>query len=428
MTTSLDNVDPAMFNLVQSLFVDQAIDRADMIQILDSAVADGGVTATALQALEILTAPQNEARLNMPGYVAVLANDVVRATRPTPITRASRLGNLADQATDQLRATALDDLVGKWFYGTDLPAIAAGTLATYSVTAGPLFGDNPDPALDVPSSAGHGAGQPGRLLFDRRLGGDCRQLARGHRKHDHPQRRGERRRQLDRALLLSECVGAYVADYVTVNALLPGCNGSTVFEAAGADGSWWMPVIEKAYAQWNETGREGRDGQNAYESLTGGCMNLVDQQVLGSTAAVYYPGSDPTAEQAVIDALANNEAVTAAIFVNANTTLFSQLGLISDHAYEITGYDSDPNSPAFGTFQLENPWGFDEPAALTWGDMEAYCGWLAVADTTPSVAAQQTLAGKPGTVRSMVVAPSGASQATDRAPAFGCARKFTRRP
>ena len=36
------------------------------------------------------------------------------------------------------------------------------------------------------------------------------------------------------------------------------------------DGSWWMPLVEKAYAQWNETGREGRDGQNAYASLGGG--------------------------------------------------------------------------------------------------------------------------------------------------------------
>ena len=47
---------------MQSLFVDQAIDRADMIQILDSAVVDGAVTPNALEALETLTTPQNEAR------------------------------------------------------------------------------------------------------------------------------------------------------------------------------------------------------------------------------------------------------------------------------------------------------------------------------------------------------------------------------
>ena len=37
-----------------------------------------------------------------------------------------------------------------------------------------------------------------------------------------------------------------------------------------------MPLIEKAYAEWNETGHEGRDGQNAYASLAGGWMQVVD--------------------------------------------------------------------------------------------------------------------------------------------------------
>ena len=59
---SLYDLDPAMFNLVQSLFVDQAIDRADMIQILESARSTGR-SPPALGALETLTMPQNEARL-----------------------------------------------------------------------------------------------------------------------------------------------------------------------------------------------------------------------------------------------------------------------------------------------------------------------------------------------------------------------------
>ena len=114
-----------MFNLVQSLFVDQSIDRADMIQILESAVVDGAVTPAALGALEILTTPQNEARLNMPDYVGVLAGDVVQGNPANANYQGQPLGNLADQASGQAMATALDDLVGKWFYGTDLPAIDA---------------------------------------------------------------------------------------------------------------------------------------------------------------------------------------------------------------------------------------------------------------------------------------------------------------
>ena len=105
---SLDTLDPAMFSLVQSLFVDQSIDRADMIQILESAAVGGAVTPTALAALEMLTTPQNEARLNMPDYVAVLAGDVVNGNPANANYQGQPLGNLADQGTDQLRATALE--------------------------------------------------------------------------------------------------------------------------------------------------------------------------------------------------------------------------------------------------------------------------------------------------------------------------------
>ena len=95
---SLFDLDPAMFNLVQSLFItEQAIDRADMIQILQSAVVDGGVTDDALAALETITSPQSEAALNMPSYVAVLASDVVNGNAANAQYQGQSLGNLADQ-------------------------------------------------------------------------------------------------------------------------------------------------------------------------------------------------------------------------------------------------------------------------------------------------------------------------------------------
>ena len=405
---SLFDLDPAMFNLVQSLFVDQTIDRADMIQVLESAITSGAVTSSALSALETLTTPQNESRLNMPDYVAVLANDVVWGSPANATYQGQPLGNLADQGTaggtptlqtdagkmptllaDQLRATALNDLVGKWFEGTDQPAIdttaiAAG--ASYSVVAGALFGDNPNQALDAPSSADMHQGTLGDCYLIAALGA----LA-----DSSPQ-------TIENMIIPNgvengiasytvrfyyQSGGAYVADYVTVSALLPGYSGGAlVYAGVGADGSWWLPLVEKAYAEWNETGREGRDGQNAYASLGWGCMQSVDEQVLGRAATTYCPASDPAAEQAVIAALANGEAVTAAIGSSGDATRFNQLGLVSGHAYVVMGYDGDPASPTFGTFQLENPWGGDEPtASLTWGDLAAYCGGLAVADATGTV-------------------------------------------
>ena len=131
-----------------------------------------------------------------------------------------------------------------------------------------------------------------------------------------------------------------------------------------------MPIVEKAYAQWNETGHEGRDGSNTYAALTSGYMNLVDQQVLGVAATTYSPvASDLATKQAVIAAIQSGKAVTAAIFLSGDPTVFSQLGLVSCHAYEIASYDADPNSPTYDTFQLENPWGWHEPLPLTWSQL-----------------------------------------------------------
>ena len=169
---SLDTVDPTMFGLVQSLFVDQSINRTDMIQILDSAAVDGSVSPAALAALEMLTTPQNEARLNMPNYVAVLAGDVVNGNPANANYQGQPLGNLADQPTGQAMATALNDLVGKWFYGTDLPAI---TLVPELQHGGrPALRQQRQPGPGRAQFRRYGTRRRGRLLFRRGFGSDRR--------------------------------------------------------------------------------------------------------------------------------------------------------------------------------------------------------------------------------------------------------------
>ena len=355
--TSLFDLDPAMFNLVQSLFADQAIDRTGMIQILQSAAVDGAVTPDALSALETLTTPQNESQLNVPNYVAVLASDVVNGNPANANYQGQPLGNLAEQGGDQLRATALGDLVNKWFYGTDLPAAVMGT--TYTAVAGSLFGDNADQALNVPSSSDMRQGALGDCYFIAALGRWRTARRRPSRACSSPTAwRTAFRAGRSASTTIRR---GYVADYVTVNAMLPiDLAGNLGFAGAGTSGSLWMPLLEKAYAQWNETGREGRDGQNSYTSLNGGWMQNVDSQVLGLAPTTLCPTSDPATKQALIDALESNAAVTAAIF--GGDTEFNALGLVSGHAYDVVGYDADPVSPTFDTFRLKNPWGFDDPA------------------------------------------------------------------
>ena len=54
----------------------------------------------------------------MPSYVQVLAGDVVNGNPANAHYQGAPLGNLAAGSS----AAQLDDLIDKWFYGTDLPA------------------------------------------------------------------------------------------------------------------------------------------------------------------------------------------------------------------------------------------------------------------------------------------------------------------
>ena len=89
------------------------------------------------------------------------------------------------------------------------------------------------------------------------------------------------------------------ADYVTVNRRLPA-NSSGQLQYSGYGQSIsstattvWIALAEKAYAQWNETGNEGRDGTNRYSSIEGGWMSYVNAQVLGANSSNYAFSSTP---------------------------------------------------------------------------------------------------------------------------------------
>ena len=229
--TSLFDLDPAMFALVQSLFADQAIDRTGMIQILQSAAVGGAVTPDALSALEILTTPQNESQLNMPNYVAVLASDVVNGNPANANYQGQPLGNLAEQGTDQLRATVLGDLVNKWFYGTDLPAAVVGT--TYTAVAGSLFGDNADQALNVPSSSDMHQGAIADCYLIAALGALADSSPAAIESMFIPNG-VENGIQSWTVRFYYDSARGYVADYVTVNAMLPiDLAGNLGFAGAG---------------------------------------------------------------------------------------------------------------------------------------------------------------------------------------------------
>ena len=183
-----------------------------------------------------------------------------------------------------------------------------GALAvTYSLVAGPLYGTNANPALDVPCGTDMEQGGMGDCYLIAALGAIADSSPSAIENMIIPNGVENGVASWTVRFYYWDPVRGYVADYVTVNAIMPGYNGCPIYAHPGPDGSWWMPIVEKAYAQWNETGREGRDGQNSYASLYAGWMDAVDAQVLGSAATDYFPPGDPTSEAAVISAIQSGE-------------------------------------------------------------------------------------------------------------------------
>ena len=90
-------------------------------------------------------------------------------------------------------------------------------------------------------------------------------------------------------------------------------------------------------------------------------MQAVDAQVLGCAATTYCPAGDPAAEQALIARASGRRGGDGGDFRQRQTPRGSANWVWFGHAYEVVGYDADPASPTFGTFQLENPWGCYEP-------------------------------------------------------------------
>jgi hypothetical protein len=373
--------DPTLAAFVAQLFAaSDSLNREDMIEILTSVGGSGAVSAEDFADLKTIL--KNAAEYNMPNYVEVLASDVVNGNAANATYLGASLGNLAAGSSK----TQLTDLISKWFYGTDLPTLTSSAY-TYTTVSGTLF-------PNTPSSNDEYQGELGDCYFISSLGtiantnpqaienmfinnGDGTYTVRFY--------GGALGEFYNSNGTISDgfASGTGTADYVTVNLALPAYDGMLVYADYGAsasnpNNSLWIPLAEKAYAEWNQTGNEGRDGTNTYNSIQGGWMATVDAQVLGHNATDYnLTGST---EQAMISALAANQAVTVATDSSSNSGDTLPGGLFGSHAYAVLSY-----SASTGQFTLYNPWGFDQPGGLTWSQLEATCEGFVTATTSGSV-------------------------------------------
>jgi hypothetical protein len=411
-TTNLQ--DPTLATLVIQLDADGSLSRQDMIQILRTAGASGTVSATDFSDLKKLLS--QAATFNIPGYVQVLAGDVVNGNPANATYQGKTLGNLAAGSS----ATQLNNLVGKWFLGTDHPVLCDTSLVYRSV-AGSLF-------PHTPSHLDEDQGELGDCYLISALGtladsnpaavenmiinnGDGTYTVRFY-----TSTYGISGYQSDGGIVAGFTNNQGTADYVTVDSMLPTTSAGILAYADYGDSYTnsanvlWIPLIEKAYAQWNQTGREGRDGTNNYASIEGGWMATVDAQVLGHNGIDYIMTSTP--EQIAVTALAAKKAVT----IGTEDFSGNPGGLYADHAYAIIGYNAGTDK-----FILYNPWGTDQPSQLTWSQLQTYCDQMCVCDTSGSVpiaGVASAVSAKTALVRGadIVVAPSSRSAAPTSSP------------
>jgi hypothetical protein len=359
--------DAALATLTQSLFADGSIDRQDMISILQSVCPTGSNTLGLADYNDLKTILVNASGLNMPSYVRTLAGDVVNGNFANAWYQGQHLGNLTYLTT----GANYTKLVDKWFYGTDYPVIdanvPAGQTYSYSLVSGSLFNAA---AGGIPSHLDEFQGRLGDCYFITALGSMA---------DSSPSAIQNMFRDNGDGTWTVRFFQSGIANYVTVDAMLPTDSGSTLVYADygmmnnDPTNTLWIALAEKAYVQFNEIVQGGGYGTNCYSLIEGGIPGTVYNQVLGH-AANYY---DMSSQQALIDAVNNHLA--AGICTNGTTDPMS--GLAAGHAYAVIGYDG-----ATGTFTLYNPWGNNQPGPLTWADLQANCWGFQTTDPSGTVA------------------------------------------
>lgn len=350
--------------LVNSAYSDGVISRSEMIGILRSAGDGGSVTASELADLRFLLAPSS--LFNMPDHVRNLAGDVVNSNAANATYQRQSLGNLSAGSSE----TQLNQLVDKWFLGTDLPILTSNSLQ-YRPASGTLF--NSAPGLgdarqgtlgdcyliaSLGSIAARNSAAIQNMFIDN---GDGTFTVRFY--------GGTYGSYYDSSGLISSgfTAGRGTTDYVTVNRQLATfADGSFAYSNYGLSSSnssvpLWIALAEKAYAQWNQTGLSGRDGSLNFSAIEGGWMSDVNAQVLGYNSTMYYFHN--SASQSLINAVNGGQAVTL-----GTRSVTGISGLVGGHAYTVTSYNS-----ISGKFTLHNPWGTSHPAALTWSQLVSSC-------------------------------------------------------
>ena len=369
--------DPALRAGMAAAASSGVVSEAGVAQAFLALATELAAAGTALSASQFNDLKTIAANLNVgetaSAYLVYVVNALVKgnaanATWTGGSAAAVSLGNLAAGAS----AATLDELIGKWLLGTDLPA------SQVSMTG------------DAPFSIGYAAvsaslfGPGGPVMGDVDQGylGDC---------------------YLESVLAEVACqnpggITAMITGnanntygirffingqpvYVTVNSQL--ADGGTIFNDAP---DLWASLVEKAYAQLQTggevTGNPDYNDGNSYTSIGNGGVPLdALEEVTGAPSLAYFyargsswsladfnaglgetGASSGLSSATVASALAGDLAAGYDVILSSNTNATDASGLttlVADHAMSIYGYDS-----ATGNLDIRNPWG--SAAGQTW--------------------------------------------------------------
>ncbi|GAA6618930.1 C2 family cysteine protease [Scytonema sp. NUACC26] len=325
-------------------FGDGLLDRNDIISILRESKDGSVVDATELSDLRTLVS--NTSYIKIFDHVRVLSNKVINSDTANQKYQGNSLGNLAAGSSD----VQLENLINKWFYGSDRPQSSY----TYQFASGSLFQN--------------------RVSYeDVKQGGmnDCYFLA-------GLASTASRTPSTIESMFIDNGDNTFtvrffrngVADYVTVDRYLPtDASGAFIYASKGshytnAGNELWVAFAEKAYAQLNESGWIFQNNTNTYEGIgNGGYISDAFAQITGKKSAL----GKAIDCNSIINAFNSEQLVGF-----GSKTSGVAANVVAGHAYSLVGYNASTQK-----FALFNPWGMNTNAAkpgiieASWSELQS---------------------------------------------------------
>ncbi len=345
-------------NLAKQDYTDGVLGRTDMIGLFRQVALDGTVTFTEFGDLQLII--NNASLFTGVSFVQQLAADVVLGNAANAHYLGQTLGNLKVGSN----GTQLNNLVGKWFLGTDHPLGKSdwGTTFGYRQVSGTLFVN-------------------GASYTDVRQGGlgDCYFLA-------SLAETALKNPSAITSMFIVNGDGTYTvrffhgskAEYVTVDSQLPtDSSGYLVFDGMGQKASstsneLWVALAEKAYVQLNEVGwlrpTSWGGGQNVYTGISGGVMYQALNQITGQTTIAYV--SSTSSFSTFASAFNGGKSICLG---SKSSPASSQI--VGGHAYAVISVNTSNQ-----TVQVFNPWGLNNGhdsglITLSWTDIGKSFDW-----------------------------------------------------